>query len=188
MEPKSVPNGILVPKWSENRGVEIPGSTKVTKTHPNALQNDQKSIYFCRNLGGAFMPSPPPHTKNEHRSDCISVFLGIGFAGRVPAVHACFYYKISKKNGQRSACISMIFGNDFAGRVPAHSKLCIYFYLFLERLSHCCAEILAGLPAGIAQLTGRWQKRKVLCPAAPAPKGMVAVSDRRSFRYIYIYI
>ncbi len=50
----------------------------------------------------------------------------------------------------------MIFGNDFAGRVPAHSKLCIYFYLFLERLSHCCAEILAGLPAGIAQLTGRW--------------------------------
>ena len=84
----------MVRKW----GVEIPGSTKVTKTHPNALPNNQKSIYFFRNLGGEFMPAPPPtQKKNEQRSACISVFFGIGFAGRVPAIHACFYYKMSKQ-------------------------------------------------------------------------------------------
>ena len=81
----------------------------------------------------------------------------------------------NKQNGRCSACISTILGNDFAGRVPAHSKLCIYFYLFIERLSHCCAEIPAGIRAGIPQLTGNWQKQNVLCPAVPAPKGTVAV-------------
>ena len=39
----------------------------------------------------------------------------------------------------------------------------------------CGAELLAGIPAGLPQLTGRLPENLVQCPAVPATKGTVAV-------------
>ncbi len=36
--------------------------------------------------------------------------------------------------------------------------------------SHGCAEIPAGIPAGIPQLTGRWQKKKGAVPRCTGPQ------------------
>ena len=51
--------------------------------------------------------------------------------------------------------------------------------------SHCCAEILAGIPAGLPQFTERLQENLVLCPAVPAPKGTVAVRAAGPLDIIY---
>ena len=131
--------------------------------------------------------------------------------GSVPPVFLCFLEPVLQAEYQR---FMPDFTTKFQNKKRAAFRL--YFYVFWNRFcrqstnayqisyiflvsfgtknkkqqnaSHDCAEIPAGIPAGIPQLTGRWQKKKVLCPAVPAPKGTVAVSDRRSFRYIYAYI
>ena len=111
-------------------------------------------------------------TKNGQRSACISMFFGTGFAGRVPAVHACFYYKISTT--QKWAAFRLylyVFWNRFCRQSTSAyqiSYICLLSFGTKNKnkktASHGCAEIPAGIPAGIPQLTGRWQKKKCCAP------------------------
>ena len=54
--------------------------------------------------------------------------------------------------------------------------------------SHCCAEIPGGIPARIPQLPVSLQENLVQCPAAPAPKGTVAVRAIGPLDSIYRYL